>query len=282
MTVRTEQLVVDALRDWLRLKLPAQVATVNASRKAVLKTPAAGPFEVGSNKVLRLSTQRRDGSFTEVPLTAGTRTAAELAADIEAVLPNVAEADDEGRLVLTSTTVPEGITASLMCVGPDNGTGINGALGFDAGGEYQRNAPLVAPGVRGVADGFPTQPDMGRGFWVIVGDRRVRPIEPQPRRDESICQVELAIFHPATANEMHRNRNAIQAALQCVREVLMTSEGRQLGRAATGDIVLVQLGEAHVSGIALQVRLSGEAPNVLMDVASQKLLVKVFERPTGG
>ncbi len=277
MPLQAEQLVVDALADWLRLKLPAEVATLNAARAAVIKTPVAGPFTIPIGAVLPLSLTGRDNA-TGISLQPGTRTTTQVAASIELGLPGVASVDSTDRLVLTSTTTPT-TSDSVMAVGPD-ATGANLALGFEPGGEYCMRSPIVTPTIKGVADGFPTMPDLGQGFWVIIGDRHTTPVEPQPRRDESVVALELAIFMRATANEMHRNREAITSCLRCVRGVLSSTSGRQLGRAANGDVMWVGMGEATVAAVPLQVRLSAKAPNALMDVCTQKLTIRVFERPT--
>ncbi len=282
MPLQAEQLVIDSLSDWLRLQLPAEVAAVNATRAAVIKTPTAGPFTIPAGAKLPISLTGPDNA-TLVPLTAGAaRTSTQVATDITAVFPGVPTVDSVGRLVLTSTTAPTASDSGLF-IGQDLVTGVptgaNAALGFEPGGERCLRSPLVAPGVKGVADGVPTLPDMGRTFWVVIMDRHTTPVDPQPRRDESTVALELALFMRATANELHRNREAITSCLRCVRGVLSSTSGRQLGRRDNGDVMWVGMGEATVSAVALKVRLSDSAPFELMDVCSQKITVRVFERP---
>ena len=46
MTIRASALAAQALREYLLLSLPAQVEVVNATRAAILTTPAAGPWTI--------------------------------------------------------------------------------------------------------------------------------------------------------------------------------------------------------------------------------------------
>src|SRR6185436_3211813 len=96
MGVLVEQVVCEALREHLLLKLPAKVTEVNALRAPVLKTPIAGPFNISGTKKLRISKTGTDSGHVEVTLTAGAaQTATQVAADINAAvgLAGVASAD---------------------------------------------------------------------------------------------------------------------------------------------------------------------------------------------
>jgi hypothetical protein len=278
VSVKAEYLAVDALASWLRLKLPAKVTEINALRAAALRTPSSGNFTIPSGAVLKVSLSGKDGPYTSCPLTSGPRTTTEVVDDINDSLA-IAATDGDSRAVLTSTTTPSAGTPSVVSVGPDS-TGANLALGWEAGGEYVINTGLVGPGHRGVMDGWPQQLDAKNSFLVIIGKRSGLPVAPELRRDETVVTMDLSIFRPASQQENHRSREHIHACVQCVREVLMTDAGRQLGRASTGDIVLVEMGRCSVEGMRFQQYRQGQMFGPSFDSASLTVYAKVFERPS--
>lgn len=278
MSVRAEALAVEALIDWLRLKLLAKVIEVNATRKPSVKS-YPGPFEITAGMTLHLSAS--GAALTDVTLTTGAaRTASELATEltgaVSGITPTADSADSDGRLILT-TTAAASVATRTVTVGEDS-TGANAIFGWDAGGEHVTMAPIRAPVFRNVMDGWPQQLDSVGGFLVIVGRRKGRPV-PNIRYDETVVTLELGIFRPATSQENHRSREHISACLQCVREVLLTDAGRQLGRASSGDIMLVELGDAVVEGMRFQPFKQGKMFGPAFDSASLQLFVKVYERP---
>lgn len=281
MGVRAEQLACSALRDWLLLQLPAKVAAVNALRAPVLQSPYAGPYTVTSGMKLHVALNASDGPFTDVALTAGTRTAAQVASDVNgtAGLSGVASADSDGRLLLAGaapTAAIEGVSA-----GPDS-TGANALFGWDAGGEKVVANPVAAPTYKGVADGLPVVPDMGPGFWVILGRRSSVPVQPDVRRDEYLVTVDVLVMHRETNVFVHRSREHIHSVVRCIREVLLTDRGRHLGREAVGDIVKVGEKSCVVDGVPFSFQGSPGGPpppNGLFDRAFLQLVVRVFERP---
>jgi hypothetical protein len=282
VTVRAEALAVEALAAWLRLKLPAKVAEVNATRAAVLTTPIAGPFNVPNGAIAKVSFTAKGAATYSVALAAGAaRTAAQVASELNtAIGSSVAAADADGRLVYTSPTAPTDGTPSIVSLGEDS-TGANTALGFDAGGEYVINTALVAPGHRGVMDGWPQQLDAGRSFFVVIGKRTAAPVDRSAgeRRDEQVVTLDLTLFRPAVQQENHRSREHISACAQCVREVLKTDAGLQLGRASTGDIVKVEVGQVAVEAMRFQPLQKGKPFGPALDSATMRLYVLVFERP---
>lgn len=276
MGVLVEQIAASAIRTHLLANLPAKVAAVNALRAASLLATVAGPYTIASGGKLYVSLE--GATAVTVSLTSGSRTAAQIATEVNATvgLSSVAAADALGRLSLTSQTNP---TASTSSVGVTSGTdAANDVFGWDAGGESVARAPLVAPGYRGVADGWPVLNDLGGGFWVIIGDRESMPAAPGPRVDEYLVGLELAVFCPVTNVQVHRDREALHSCIRCVRELLLTDGGRQAGRASTGDIVLVTEKAARIPGRPWQFK-GNDAPNVMFDVAAFNLNVRVFERP---
>lgn len=275
--ITVEQLAVTALREWLLLQLPAKVAAVNAQRFAVLKAPIAGPYVIPPNAKLHHSSTRIEGPWTDIALTSGTRSATQVAADVELVVPGIASADAFGRLALTAAAAPIVGTDSLVALGPDT-TGANAALGFDAGGERAQTSALVCPGYKGVADGTPMHPDMGPGFWLILGDALSVPVRPDVRRDEYTVAISLALSVPVPSGSMHRTREHLRAAMRCVREVLFndpTSQGRTLGGVL--GIQLVTETQALVKSRPVQFK---EMPNAMFSRAQFQLNVRVYETQT--
>ena len=91
--VNPEQLACE-LRDYLLRCLPSRIATINATRAAVLKAAKAGPYDlpVGTLAV------RSAAGDTTLTVSDGTISAVDLATEINSQSPAglVASADDEG------------------------------------------------------------------------------------------------------------------------------------------------------------------------------------------
>lgn len=278
--IAPEALAVKALRDYLLRYLPAKVAALNALRAASLTSALAGPYTVPSGAKLYLSATGQEATPAEVTLTAGTRTAAQVAADITAAaIPGLtAAADDWGRLTLTATAAPAVGAPSVVIVARDQGTGANVVFGWAEAGEHSETPALVAPSWRGVTDGRPLAvPDMGQGFWVMLGNRSVRPTHPGPRRDTFNVTIATELWRPFSANAPpHRTREAISACVRAVRELLLSTDGRYLGRQGSGDVQLADVADVSISGDPLRLN---EAPGILFDVAQMTLTVRVFQRP---
>lgn len=276
---------VRALREWLLIALPGAVTTVNSERAPVLRS-AAGPFTVPAGARLVLRTDR-EATGTTCPLTAGTRTAAQVATDITAAAPSgiTASSDTEGRVVLTgaapSTTAPS-LVAVVEDVAVAGSTvyavGGNAALGWEPGGEYQFSSELRAPTWRGVTDGLPNVvPDMNQGFWVIIDDREARPTGGTSlRRHEWEVGMLLRVVKPELNNNPHRSREGVTAAVRAVLDSLLTTRGRYLGREANGDVMGLEVTAQNIEGAPLQFK---QTPNVLHDSATISVTCRVFQIP---
>ena len=276
-----EQITVDALLDYLRRYLPAKVAQLNPLRVAVLKSALAGPFIIPSGAVLRLSAASQETAPTDVALTSGTRSATQVVADINTVaVPGItASVDAAGRVVLTATATPAPGAPSVVVVARDNGnTGSNAAVGWGEGGEHVETPALVSPSWRGIVDGRPlVAPDMGQGFWVMLGNRNSAPEKPGVRWDLFKVTVSVEVWRPFSANAPpHRTREAITACGRAVRELILTTDGRYLGRQGAGDIQYADVGRVEVAGDPLRLN---EVPGVLFDVARMTITCRVFQRP---
>lgn len=281
MSVLVEQLCARALREYLLKELPAKVAEVNADRAPALKAAYAGPYTIVGTKNLQISKTGVDsGHITTGNFTAGSQSATQLAATINATsgLSGVASADTDGRLVLTGAA-PSSSGNGVIAV--KDSTGAAALFGWSPGGEKVVHAPLVAPLYKGIADGLPTKPDMGPGFWLIIGKRSSVPVKQNNsgiRLDMYQVGLELGFMYREMNVQSHRSREAIQSCVRCVRELLLTTTGRQLGRASVGDIVLVEEKSCTIEGVPYAFSGKDALPG-LFDRALMLLSIRVFERP---
>lgn len=284
-----ESLAAKALRDWLLWKLPAACVSVNAERAASLVAPVPGDYTVPVGAVLKVSVTEKAGATFSVSLTSGTRTAAQVASDINGAVPGLASVDTDGRLVLTSTSAPSydastlAPTNSIIAIGSDT-TGANRALGFEPGGQWAVTSPLVPPAPDGVADGMPiggffVPSALGKGrICVTIGERESQPVDRNPRRGEWNVILDVGIFRTEPTAVVHQTREGIQAALRAVRACLYTDAGKQLGRAAQGDVVIALEQSVRVSPWSFRAQKSQEQPvGLLFDAASLKLGLRVFQ-----
>ncbi len=275
--VRPSALACEALREYLLQHLPARVATLNAARFATVKAGLAGPYVIASGSLM-LGTSRPATTSVTLP-TGGAVTATTVAAAINAAVSGVtASADTAGRLVLTADVAPTEGVASAVCVGPS--TVGNPIFGWDTDGAYEVRSALLAPSWKGVLDGFPVAlPDFGRSFCVILEDREDVPLGGY-RRDMHTVTIGLSVWATDRNVQAHRSREYIQAAVQAVREVLTSDEGRTLGRAALGDVQHVEVSRAKVRGMPFQAFDEAKRPlGAPADVAAMSVSVKVFARP---
>ena len=186
-----------------------------------------------------------------------------------------------GRLVLTGPAPVAG-TASVVLVARDtNGTaptGSNTAFGWSEGGEHTQTAALVSPNWRGVVDGRAmTAPDMGQGFWVLLGNRTTKPTHPGVRRNTFQVTIQCEVWRPFSVNAPpHRTREGITACVRACRELVLTEDGRYLGRQGAGDIQLADVSEGVISGDPISLQ---ETPGVLFDWAKFTFTCRVFQRP---
>jgi hypothetical protein len=278
MTVRASALAAQALREYLLLSLPAQVAVVNLTRAATLTTPAAGPWTIPAAASLGISLTGA-AAFTVCTLTAGSRSASQLATEINSGFGSViATALTDGRLRLTSTTTPTGPdTVSVVALDAD-ATGAALVLGFDPGGECIVRAPLVAPTSKGLCDGEPLvlEPLAQGRMIVVIRDREDVAVQAELRREERLATMELLVYVPMTRQGWHQSREEIQAACECIIDVISSTSGRQLARSAENDVGFVQVKSVKVSGTSWETKKQ----NFLLDIAKLVVTARVFQRPT--
>jgi hypothetical protein len=274
-----EAVVIRALREYLLAYLPGKVAQLNGLRAAALKSATLESFTVPASSSLVLAADRSSAGTT-VALTSGVRTAAQVAADVNAAaVPGVTATTDGGRLVLIATATPAQDAPSVVAV---KASTVNPVFGWDLGGEHVITSGLAAPSWRGVVDGWPvTVPDMGRSFWVILGDRNSVPISPDVRRDEVLVTLDVTVIKPEANMSPHRSREAISSCVRALRELLTTTDGRYLGRAGAGDVLFTSMSKVNIPGkpFVFSPAQNSAFSGVLFDVASFVLTVKVFQRP---
>lgn len=275
-----EALAVKALREYLLANLPARVAAINAANVAQLVAARPGPYVVPASGALLVGTSR--GTTTTNSLTAGSRTAAEVAAEI-LTSGITATADSLGRLVLTSTTAPAlgatvaSDTPSVVAVGAH--ATCNALFGWDAGGESVVTSPLRAPNHKHLRDGWMTRaPDGAAGcMWVVLGDRQTT-LAPDAKhqRDEYLVEVSVDVLVPSYSGE-ERTRERITNAVRAVREVL-TGGGRGLGGFNQG-VLLCRLLRTRIAGMPFGFESGSTPPNQLFDAAHLTVGIRVFVAP---
>lgn len=272
-----EQIAIASLREYLLAKIPARLAALNLERAAVLKSALVGPFVFPADAVLKISPSR-SGSITSIPLLSGSTQSVVDAINGATPAGLLATPDDDGRIVLTAAALPAAGAPSVVSVRADE-TGANGAFGWSAGGEHVMRVDVRAPNWRNVIDGaWPAQiPESNeRGFVVALGDRQARPwpTAPNLRRDEWTITIATDVLWPFASDMPSADREAISTCVRAVREVLLTTEGRQLGRAGKGDVMLADVPLARIAPVSFN------APgSIRFDVASLTITVRVFQRP---
>jgi len=276
---------VSALREWLVATLPARITTINTERAAVLRSKP-GPFVIGANMHVRVATDRT-AAGTSVLLDAGAAvTASTLATTFTTAAPAGLSysADSDGRLVQTATSAPTTSAASCSVVLPDelddatHDIGGNAALGWAAGGEYEERVALAAPTRGGVLDGWPSvPPDASQGFWVIIDDRAAKPWGgvSSLRKDEWGVELTLHLMKLEPRQALRRTREGITAATRAVKDVVLTTTGRYLGQPTA--VVGLEVSGESIDGRGV---LFAETPNVVHDVSTLNLVVRVFQQPT--
>lgn len=276
MTVAASATFARVMREYLLAKLPAQVSAKNALRAAYLITPQVGPWTIPASGAIRISL---DGTnFTTVNLTSGSRTAAQLATEINVAMgATVASVLTDGRLKLLSTTAPSGTsTLSVLELGSD-ATGAMEALGFDIGGEKTVRSPLIAPTTKGVCDGEPQvlEPFATGRMIIILTDRQDTTMPGEQRRNERSAQLIMQVAVPMQTQDYHQSREEIQAACECIVDSVSTTEGRYLGRSADGDVLFVQCKSQKVAGNSWP----AAKQNFLLDIAVLVFTSIVHQRP---
>lgn len=286
MSVQPEILAANGLRDFLLAKLPAKVAEVNAARFAAIRARTPGPYTVPAspNLTLGISVTGNDANFTTVTLTTGPRTTAQLVSQINTAMgATVASADADDHLVLTSPTAPTGSTRSKLWLRGNGTTDCNTAFGWDAGGEKELLTALLAPTRKGCRLGLPPHPDFGPGGTIvcIIGQGKVLLQQPI-RKDQHLVELELDVLR--IEPEENTSTEGAQQSVRCVRELLLSTEGRQLGRARNGDVMLATIERSAMKFTPMQFVSTSTPPKQILNPwfrgAALQVRVRVNERPS--
>jgi len=267
-TIDAPNIAASGLRSYLLRTLPAKVTAINLLRAPVLKSPLAGPFTlpVGGSISLRIA----EGASTQsVSLTSGSRTAAQIATEINATIASAASADAQGRLVLTGAA-PTSTTPGVVEVSSSSTAAVMTALGFSPGGAKLVRSALGAPGLNGVLDGEFVPMDPGSGMAVVLGDRSVEPRSSNVRDDMRRVAFKVQVLAAEPSNNFDSFMELLNAATRCVREVL--AEDRTLDSA----VFLTEVTKETAIGRIFRFRDGLNYP--LMGMADMAVRVHVWER----
>lgn len=273
--VNPEAIACSMLREYLLAYMPLRLADINSARRATVKSATLGPWAISSGQLTLATARGAAGSAVTLPTGPAVSAATIAAAITTAAIGVDAYGDSAGRLVLLSGDDVTSTGSSALVVLPGAS---NFLFGWPAEGCHDVRGLINEPTWKSVMDGWPVGIPDAKTMSIILGDRDTTPLGGY-RRDEYLVTVELAVWNVDAAVTGHRTREAIQACVQCVREVLESDEGRRLGD-VTGVIQHVSVGRVRVRGMPFsafdeQRRLIGPPS----DVASMQVQVKVFARP---
>lgn len=251
-TIQVEELAARALRDWLLYALPGAVERVNSDRRAELHAGKAGPYTIPpTSDVAHFNLGTTKGvAAAGAPVTDGDYTAAELVTAFNNGTPyDFCEAfvDDIGRFaVRTLDGVVNG--KKSLYLGQELTAGFNAALGWPAENFVMR-WPLATPKYDDILDGWPPLWGPTGPVAVVLGDRKSKPGE--RRSDQYETRIDVSVLVRCQQGEGYFSRETIHAGMRAVRTALFdvaSNSGRQLGRAATGDVVRVEEADGFVRG----------------------------------
>jgi len=265
-TVKAEHTAVNALRDYLLRTLPAKCTSINSGRAAVLKAPYAGPYTIPSGGTLRLGAT--SGSETTVTLTSGSRTAAQIAAEIN-VSGLTASADTQGRLLVTSSTAPTSGTPSVVSLGSDS-TSTAALFGWDAGGEEAIREAIAAPTAQGIRDGDHSILDLRRGFAIVIADKKSTDTNRNIRYDERDVAMKLNVYVPVPGGQVNEYSEHAEQCVRAVREVIFED------RTLDAVVMMTDVMDVTIFGPAFRFDAGGVSP--LLARADMNVRVRVFER----
>jgi hypothetical protein len=266
-TVQADLLAVSALRAYLLRTLPAKITTLNTERAAVLKAPRAGPYVVPASGSLVLGATV--GSEVADAITAGSRTATQVAADISTT-GIAATVDAQDRLTLTATAAPVAGTPSVVSLGPEATAGTYAAFGWSAGGEKITRSALPAPTSPMVQESQLPYTDLGSGLAIIIGERTTEPRSGNIRDDTHRVLLKLEIL-VAEPNASHSDASElVGTAARAVREVLLED------RTLDGAVHLTELPKLVISPHTY--RFAKDGPSFLLSKADMTVRIHIFER----
>jgi hypothetical protein len=201
----------------LRDQLPAKLAELDAARVARVVFPP-GPYTIPSTAKLKVNSQEFD-------LTAGSRTAAQIATELNDLDPTgwTASADAGGALVLTGNDAPTKAVPSQVLI---REASANAALGIVAGDDDSKVAALSDPPVR-FLERAPQATDVAFRMSPIVAVRRDGAQWDRPLDSEtSQVRVELHVVFPGPMGEIGATMDALRALCGAIYRVVEEGDGR--------------------------------------------------------
>lgn len=268
-TVQAERKALDALRAYLLRALPAKVDAVNATRAARITAPRAGPYTLPGSASLALGTD--PASLVTVALTAGVRTATQVAAELDAAFPGalVFGVDEQDRLYIQADA-PSAGAKSVVALGADE-TGAAAAIGLPPGGDLLVRNAIVAPVARAIVDGEPGGMDFSDGFYVVFRERTSEPRSSNIRDDTHRVAFRAEVIAAEPDASARGSQEYLEACVRAVREVIYED------RTLDGLVMLAELLSVRYRGQPFYFAQGGQM-SPLMTSAEMNLRILVFER----
>lgn len=211
---------VEGLLRTLEDKLPAKLAEQDLARRAKVVCPI-GPYTIPAGG--RIAVQG-----TELGLTAGVRTAAQLRDEINAAVAGVASADSGGRLVFASTVAPTALVpTALRFRKPDAGTDALPALGLRHVWSDRQVLAIASPAPR-FLDRDLVSGDIVRQPTVCV--ERATEVAEDPQRSGSFrVAIRCSVYFPGAGTLKRATREAVSAFVAQMSAVIREGDDRGTG-----------------------------------------------------
>lgn len=256
------------IHTWMRYlgtNYGAKVTAANSARAATLIGYAAESFNIASDGATVIVVE---GTSNTVSLTQGTRTAAQIATDINnASIGATASDDGEGRVKIVSDTAPSsGAPSSLKIGEPSSGTDESRTLGFFPGQVDLREA-IKDPGPRGFVYG-PRQdreiPELEfSGLWRAV---------PNVLRQMDEIEVTITVYDRAPSAAMGGSFNLIQGHMSILDDLINDD------RTAEGNFVFTELDEWQPSPEVWTIREDAGAVITGFAKGSAKARIRTYQQ----
>lgn len=253
----------------LRRDLPAALTAADVTRRAKVVCPP-GPYTIPAAGTLIIN-------GTTIALTAGSRTATQVAAEINASIPALASVDASLGLVLTGAAAPTATAPSTITV--YDGTA-NEALGLQAGDSDRIVQAIGTPRVRFFERQLALLDD-----WdgpVVAFEREVRDTSQVPLRlDAAIINIALLAVVPGFPDCAAAAHEAVSAFAQALAGVIRTGDGRASSNAENligGETYGSLIEKAEVGPVAVSYAERGnKTTHIPYGVAQIPIEVRLYD-----